>query len=386
MKAIVLSGGGSKGSYQIGVWKAFKKLHFKYDIVTGTSVGALNGALMVQDSYNKAMKLWKHMNMELLFGENATTSNKTKDILNMYRVNFFKHGGMEVKDLENLIDECIDKDKFYNSSTNFGLVTVNVNGKKAIQLKKNKIPSEKLVDYLMASASCYPAFQAKDIDGKKFIDGGMFDNLPINLAASLGATDIIAVDLCAPGFKQRVKNKKNLNIITIKPNNKLTNFLNFNEEGSRRNIIFGYNDTMKVFGKYLGYKYTFKKRNVDSLLVEYSEIFLHNFNNILNNKKLTKIFNLENINITDFLLKTSEDIGIMFNINEEKIYNYKRYNKILLKRINKLLKTNNDKKYSTIIDFFYKMKTNDYKYLRLKGILSPKEFIISLYLYTLSEV
>ena len=48
MKAIVLSGGGSKGSYQIGAWKALRKLKINYDIVTGTSVGALNGALMVQ--------------------------------------------------------------------------------------------------------------------------------------------------------------------------------------------------------------------------------------------------------------------------------------------------------------------------------------------------
>ena len=39
-RAIVLSGGGSKGAYQIGVWKALKKMHIDYDIVTGTSVGA----------------------------------------------------------------------------------------------------------------------------------------------------------------------------------------------------------------------------------------------------------------------------------------------------------------------------------------------------------
>ena len=59
MRAIVLSGGGSKGSYQIGVWKALRKLNIKYDIVTGTSVGALNGALMTQNSYFKAKRLWK---------------------------------------------------------------------------------------------------------------------------------------------------------------------------------------------------------------------------------------------------------------------------------------------------------------------------------------
>ena len=58
MKAIVLSGGGAKGSYQIGVWKALRELNIKYDIITGTSSGALNGALMTQNSYHKARKLW----------------------------------------------------------------------------------------------------------------------------------------------------------------------------------------------------------------------------------------------------------------------------------------------------------------------------------------
>ena len=48
MRAVVLSGGGSKGAYQIGVWKALRQLNIKYEIVAGTSVGALNGAMMVQ--------------------------------------------------------------------------------------------------------------------------------------------------------------------------------------------------------------------------------------------------------------------------------------------------------------------------------------------------
>ena len=47
-RALVLSGGGSKGSYQIGVYKALKKMHIKIDIITGTSIGAINGALFTE--------------------------------------------------------------------------------------------------------------------------------------------------------------------------------------------------------------------------------------------------------------------------------------------------------------------------------------------------
>lgn len=387
MKAIVLSGGGSKGSYQIGVWKALKKLNIEYDLVTGTSVGALNGALMVQNKFHNAIKLWKNINMELLFGENATDSNKTKDILNMYRINFFKNGGMDVKKLEDIIDKYIDNECFYESKIDFGLVTINVSGKKALQLRKNKIPREKLVDYLMASASCYPAFQAKDIDGKKFVDGGMFDNLPINLAIDMGADEIIAIDLCAPGFKQKVKDK-NINITTIKPNNKLTNFLKFEEEGSIKNIKFGYNDTMKLFNKYYGKKFTFKKRNFEKVMNEYNEIFIHKFNDIFNTSKISDIFKLNDLDLSNLLLRTSEDIGSILELDETKIYSYKRFCKICIKKIKKNYRNNSikTKKSDSVFSLYNKIKTKDYKYLKTKAILTPKEFLCALLLYVVSEV
>ena len=53
MLAVVLSGGGARGAYEAGVWKALKKLHIKYDIVTGTSIGANNGFMMVQKDLGK---------------------------------------------------------------------------------------------------------------------------------------------------------------------------------------------------------------------------------------------------------------------------------------------------------------------------------------------
>ena len=382
MKAIVLSGGGSKGSYQIGVWRALRKLHIRYDIVTGTSVGALNGALMVQNKFHKAIKLWSKINMQLLFGDEATNSTKITDVLNMYRINFFKNGGMDVKILEDVIDKFIDKDTFYNSKIDFGLVAVNLSGKKAVQMKKKDIPKDKLTDYLMASASCYPAFQKKDIDGNKFIDGGIFDNMPINLAIDLGADSIIAVDLCAPGIKARPK--KHVDTITIKPNNKLTNFLNFYEDGSIRNIKFGYNDTMKVFGKYKGYKYTFKKKNIDEAISEYHKLFIHNLNQILNSEKLIKLIDVNLIDTEKLIIKTAEEIGLLLEFDETKIYKFRKFNKKLLKEFKK--NKVNSKKISTIKELYEMILKKDYKLLRTTGILHPKEFIEALYLYTISEV
>ena len=288
MKALVLSGGGSKGSYQIGVWKALKKLRIKFDIVTGTSVGALNGAFITQQSYRKAIKLWKKINLKLLFGNEAINSTNDIDVIKMYGNNFLKNGGMNIKELENLIESKINYKKFLNSKINYGLVTFNLSNKKPIQITKKEIPKHLIGDYLMASASCYPAFQQKEIEGNKYIDGGIFDNLPINLAIDMGADEIIAVDLKAPGINR--KPKKKIPILKIKPNNKLSNFLNFNEEGAKKNIKLGYNDTLKKFGKLEGNKYTFKKGSIEKNKKKHLETFEYLLKDIINTKNAMQNF------------------------------------------------------------------------------------------------
>lgn len=68
-RAIVLSGGGALGAYQIGVWKALRKMHIKYDIITGTSVGAINGAMMVQKDYFRALWMWYNLDFSVVYNE-----------------------------------------------------------------------------------------------------------------------------------------------------------------------------------------------------------------------------------------------------------------------------------------------------------------------------
>ena len=67
MRALVLSGGGAKGAYEIGVWKALRKLNIKIDIVTGTSIGAINGAFVVQNKYYRAKRIWLSKDINKFF-------------------------------------------------------------------------------------------------------------------------------------------------------------------------------------------------------------------------------------------------------------------------------------------------------------------------------
>ena len=207
MKALVLSGGGAKGAYQIGVWKALKKLGVKFDIVTGTSVGALNGTLIVQNEYRKAVKIWKKINLKSLFNEETTNETTNLDIYKIYGKKVLKEGGMDTSELEEIINQALNKRKFFSSKINYGLITYNLTDKKPVVITKATINKDSFSNYLVASASCFPAFKEKIINQKKYIDGGYYDNLPINLAIDLGATEIIAVDLNAPGIKQQPKEK-----------------------------------------------------------------------------------------------------------------------------------------------------------------------------------
>ena len=58
---IVLEGGGAKGSYQIGAWKALREAGIKIKGIAGTSVGALNGALICMDALEQAEALWENI-------------------------------------------------------------------------------------------------------------------------------------------------------------------------------------------------------------------------------------------------------------------------------------------------------------------------------------
>ncbi len=61
MYGLVLQGGGTKGSYHIGVWKALRQLGIEIGAVTGTSIGALNGAFIAQNMFDEALGVWENI-------------------------------------------------------------------------------------------------------------------------------------------------------------------------------------------------------------------------------------------------------------------------------------------------------------------------------------
>lgn len=388
---IVLSGGGARGSYQIGVWKALNKLKIKYDVVTGTSVGALNGLLFVQKDYKKAYKIWKNIGYDFLFDDAEKLNITTEHIYKTYISEFFKHGGMEVKQLEKQIEIAYDEKKFYSSPVDYGIVVYNLTKLKPEMLTKNMLTNENIKDYVLASASCFPTFKMKNIEGMNYIDGGYYDNMPINLCATLGATKIIAVDMKAIGIKRKTKNK-NLDITIITPNNKITPTFVFDSDLAVKTMKFGYNDTMKVFGKYVGKKFTYKKKSFEKY--KNKKTSKNNIDKILSYYPLKHQKTIYELLVSSQLLDIIEYLGTIFSIEESKIYSIKKFNKLLIKKLNetqtkefnikdkfKTKKNIQNKEYVKYIT--QSIYNQDEKVIKKSINETPKEFISALYLYTI---
>ncbi|MBQ3107152.1 MAG: hypothetical protein IJC68_00885, partial [Firmicutes bacterium] len=130
------------------------------------------------------------------------------------------------------------------------------------QVFKDRIPKEKFIDHLMASSACFPAMKAWPIDGELHIDGGFYDNLPVQMAIDRGATQIVAVDLDAIGIRQRYDHNK-AKVLKVIPREDLGFILFFDGDLAKANMRRGYLDTMKTFGVYDGWAFTFQKKTFD---------------------------------------------------------------------------------------------------------------------------
>lgn len=369
MLGIVLSGGGSKGAYEIGVWKALRKLRLKYDIVTGTSVGALNAALMCQNKFYKALRFWKNLTFEDVI-DTKINSQEKKEIYKAYLKGAIK-GGMTIHNLEKTVDKAINTKKIYASKINIGFITFNLKTLKPLRLIKRGIPKNRFKEYLIASASCFPIFTKKVIDNNPYIDGGVYDNLPINLAIQMGATEVIAVDLMEIGIKQKVKNKA-IPITYIIPKNDIGSFFIFDGNIAKRAIRLGYNDTLKIYNKLEGNIYTFK-----SLKKNYDKYYPLLEAKIKNNKSLSKYFYKDAYAKFNELI---EKIGIAFHIDDSYIYSIHKFNKLLKKEVKSLKKIPVSKNKKNIIKYLYYNMEND-KYIRNY----PIEYLCALYLYIIEN-
>ena len=253
--AIALEGGGAKGAYQVGVWRALEEAGIRYNAVSGTSVGALNGAMMAMRDLNMAEKLWKDIRfsqvmnvdddtMKRIMNRDFENFGQVKDAIRTIR-DVILSGGFDTEPLRNLVAEHVDEEKLHASGVEFFLSTFSLTDRKELDVDAKELAPGELQNMLLASAY-FPAFKQEKIGGKNYTDGGVYDAVPINALVTRGYKNLIVVRIYGFGIERRVKIPEDVTITTIAPTGSLGNMLNFSRENSAHNMVLGYYDAQRV--------------------------------------------------------------------------------------------------------------------------------------------
>ena len=248
---IVLDGGGARGSYQIGAWKALREAGLKICAVTGTSVGALNGAFICMDKIKEAEDVWSGITFSDVMDVEDDFMDRLfkKEILPRELLDAAKEliseRGVDITPLKQMIHTYIDEKKMRESGIFFGLQTFSLSDFEGKALTLDDIPEGYLEEYLLASAYLV-GFKNEQIQGKTYLDGGFVNNVPVTMLVEHGVENIIEIRIHGPGREKKVKLPQESKMYSINPRVKLGSIIEFSEKRSRQNMKIGYYDAQRM--------------------------------------------------------------------------------------------------------------------------------------------
>lgn len=183
--AWVLGGGGVHGAVEVGMLRALVERGMRPDVVLGTSVGALNGAMYAADpdaAVARLTSLWadfEHTNpFEASLLEQAGTVARTWTHL---------HGNHR---LRRLLLEHLPVRRFEDLDVPFSCVAASIEDAAARWFDRGE-----LVPALLASTAIPGLLPPVEIDGRHHLDGGLVDSIPVDRAVLLGAERIMVLQV-----------------------------------------------------------------------------------------------------------------------------------------------------------------------------------------------
>ena len=263
-RGIVLSGGGARGAYQIGVLKVLKTHGFLDNIyaVSGASVGSLNAMMLALDELEKAEQLWFKIDGEAMF-------KQEKSLFKRFTENGFEfvyEGVYPNFGLEKLIEQALDYEKLQKKkvfvatsyvsegeASFWEIISVNVRNlfSKTPFIRYSSLSDlseEDVKKTLMASCAIPIVFQPIMIKDKTYYDGGILDNAPCQPLYDLGCDELIVIDL----FRMRkVKCPSDIELHQIKPSKNLRGIMDFSKAQIKRRFELGLHDGEAFVKKYL---------------------------------------------------------------------------------------------------------------------------------------
>ena len=261
----VLEGGGAKGASQVGAWAALLEAGIKIKGIAGTSVGALNGALMCMDDLREAEKLWDNISWSQVMDIDDTLIEqwKARDFssLSLHELlaegkRILKDRGLDITPLKQLIERTIDEDKIFQSDKEFFVSTISLSDRKPLIVNMKEVAEGEMKDMLLASAYL-PGFKRERLGGKLYADGGGANNVPVDVLADRGYKDIIVIRIYGLGYdtEKSFVIPEDVSLYHIAPRQNLGGILEFDKKKTRRNRKLGYLDGKRLLYGLAGKRY-----------------------------------------------------------------------------------------------------------------------------------
>src|SRR5438270_6096210 len=187
---LVLQGGGALGAYQAGVYEALHEVGVEPDWVIGTSIGAINGALIAGNTAENRLgrlgEFWRRVAQTAPF---AVASIFLRGIAPFFSPRSFVFGGVHAQvgldaasyystaPLRETLAELVSLECLNAKRTRLTVGAVNVRSGAMRYFDSREAALS--VDHVMASGALPPAFPAIRIDGEPYWDGGIYSNTPI---------------------------------------------------------------------------------------------------------------------------------------------------------------------------------------------------------------
>jgi predicted acylesterase/phospholipase RssA len=262
---IVLSGGGGKGAYQIGVWNALREIGLESHIaaVAGTSVGGLNGAMIAQGRYELAEKMWlkveRHnlMTLEGVPGLAEWLAQKLPPgrVVSRLLDSAASKGLFKREGLQAMIEEGVDTALLANSTVPLTVAWHHDDGNRVVY-RTLRDPAV-VADGLLATAALPMIFDQVSIEGELYSDGGFYwglpgrklDNIPVKALEDAGCDTVIVICLSRDDLTVSPHQFPGMRVIPIVPRHSLGNVmatLDFSNDGAARRMEQGYADAKEI--------------------------------------------------------------------------------------------------------------------------------------------
>ena len=218
---LVLGGGGAKGAAEVGVLKVLEEAGIKPDYICGTSIGSIVGGLYAA-GYSAAELETMFQTQEwlsLLTDRSSSLANEPykvdNDVTYIFGFPIIDRkakglGVMKGSSIEHMLDSMVcakDCKDFQSLKIPFCCVAADIRSGTEVILREGS-----LARAMRASMAIPAIFKPVEIDDRKLVDGGMLNNLPVDVCREMGADIIIAVDL--QQNEQKPRPQTDLSVLT----------------------------------------------------------------------------------------------------------------------------------------------------------------------------